>query len=58
MITKFSKNGTKGKRRCPSCNSEQVVPIVYGRNAWRMNPVKSLAYFEEHLEHSERYEGR
>ena len=30
MSTKISKNGTEGKRRCPTCNSEQVIPIVYG----------------------------
>ena len=30
MSTIISRNGTKGNRRCPSCNSEQVVPIVYG----------------------------
>ena len=30
MSTNISTNGTEGERRCPSCNSEQVVPIVYG----------------------------
>jgi hypothetical protein len=25
-----TKKGTKKKRECPSCNSEHVIPIVYG----------------------------
>ena len=25
-----AKKGTKRKRKCPSCKSEHVIPIVYG----------------------------
>ena len=25
-----AKKGSKRKRKCPSCKSEQVIPIVYG----------------------------
>jgi len=31
-----AKKGTKRKRKCPSCKSEHVIPIVYGLPGWEL----------------------